>query len=413
MTSELLEHLLFEEESTILDFKREEYVILKEQGARWEEGRAELIKDLLAFANASRRADAYIILGAAKRPGARAELIGISREIDDAKVQQIVNSRLNRPVTFSYRHVTYADKRLAVIHIPLQQSRPHFVRAGDSRLTADVVYVRRGSSTAIASPDEVHAMGKLDAGFPSSPSIAVALWDPKSRQRLPNEVAYELTARIYPPRVKIPDYEEPGRLDGWSASQRLFASVAFDDLRINGSYYRDAAKHDAIASATVPLSFAVANESGVVAHDVTVRMGISDPEWDLHCLLTSELPKRPSKRSARYDVANVFNAMPRMPRIPRLTLDRDWTGRGWDVTLILGKLQPRETATLENELLIGSSKQGDHRVVLAGKIFGDNIAEPISLSFVVDLRIACQQISVEELTGLQMGLRIGNAGEDD
>jgi predicted HTH transcriptional regulator len=190
MTPEQLERLLYEEEGTTLDFKRAEYVILKEQGGSWEDGRAKIIKDLLAFANANRREDAYIVLGTTKVPGERAQIIGIAQEIDDAKVQQIVNSKLNRPIAFTYRHVTHDNKRLVVIHVPVRQERPHFVRNGDARLPGGVVYVRRGSSTAIASPDEVHAMGRLDAGFHASPSIAVALFILRTRW----------TSRSRPPR---------------------------------------------------------------------------------------------------------------------------------------------------------------------------------------------------------------------
>lgn len=53
-TEELINSLLYEEESTTLDFKSEQYKFVKAQD--WE--KAELLKDILAFANAWRRSDA-------------------------------------------------------------------------------------------------------------------------------------------------------------------------------------------------------------------------------------------------------------------------------------------------------------------------------------------------------------------
>ena len=57
MNITLFEALLFEEESETLDFKRDQY---RFDNATDEE-KSELLKDILAFANAWRRADAYIL----------------------------------------------------------------------------------------------------------------------------------------------------------------------------------------------------------------------------------------------------------------------------------------------------------------------------------------------------------------
>ena len=67
MTHELLEQLLFSSESDSLDFKSEQY---RFEGAANEE-KAELLKDILAFANSWCRSDAYILIGVKEHPGGR------------------------------------------------------------------------------------------------------------------------------------------------------------------------------------------------------------------------------------------------------------------------------------------------------------------------------------------------------
>ena len=57
MDRALFERLLYEEEGNALDFKRDQYPFSK--ATNYE--KAEILKDLLGFANSFRRADAYIL----------------------------------------------------------------------------------------------------------------------------------------------------------------------------------------------------------------------------------------------------------------------------------------------------------------------------------------------------------------
>src|SRR5215510_1800070 len=109
----MFENLLYEDEGTTLDFKREQY---RFYGASSDE-KSELIKDILAFANAWRRADAFILLGVEERKGARSEVFGISEDLKDSDIQQLINSNTQRPVTFSYHSTTMDGKKVGVIRI--------------------------------------------------------------------------------------------------------------------------------------------------------------------------------------------------------------------------------------------------------------------------------------------------------
>jgi Ni,Fe-hydrogenase III component G len=64
MSANLIEELLNEEESSTLDFKRDQY---KFDTATSDHVKSELLKDVLAFANTWRRTEAYILIGVDRR----------------------------------------------------------------------------------------------------------------------------------------------------------------------------------------------------------------------------------------------------------------------------------------------------------------------------------------------------------
>jgi predicted HTH transcriptional regulator len=116
ITKELIESLLLEEESATLDFKQDQYPFANAS----DEDKSELLKDILAFTNAFRRSDAFILIGVRDIKGGRGEVVGISEQIDDAHLQQFVNSKTQRPVSFTYKAAEHDGLPIAIIHIPLQ-----------------------------------------------------------------------------------------------------------------------------------------------------------------------------------------------------------------------------------------------------------------------------------------------------
>jgi hypothetical protein len=119
--------------------------------------KSELLKDILAFCNAWRRADAFILIGVEEVKGGESSVIGITELLDDAQIQQFVGGKTQRPVSFSYRNLAFRNKQIALIHIPVQE-RPIYLKNDYGKLKRNVVYVRRGSSTSEATPDEIVGM---------------------------------------------------------------------------------------------------------------------------------------------------------------------------------------------------------------------------------------------------------------
>ena len=164
-----MEELLNEHEGSALDFKRDQYPFGK---AATDEQKSELLKDILAFANAWRRTDAYILVGVDEVKGGRSKVSGVSSHLDDANVQQFVNEKTNRPVRFSYQVFPFEGVYVGVIQIPLQD-RPVYLKKDFGKLKRNEVYIRRGSSTAIAEPDEVATMGGVKLQIVADQSSAL------------------------------------------------------------------------------------------------------------------------------------------------------------------------------------------------------------------------------------------------
>jgi hypothetical protein len=176
MNTGLIEQLLNEDESTSLDFKRAQYPF---EGAS-DEQKSELLKDILAFANAWRRTDSYILIGVEEVKGGRSVVVGVTEHLDDAKLQQFVNSKTQRPIGFSYEALPFESVQVGVIRIPVQ-ARPAYIKQDYGRLKKHTVYVRRGSSTGVAEPDEVSRMGLTSEDYHPRPRLCLmakaTAWD--------------------------------------------------------------------------------------------------------------------------------------------------------------------------------------------------------------------------------------------
>ena len=142
-------------EGPTLDFKREQYSFDNATG----KGKSELLKDILAFTNAQRDHTAYILIGVEEVKGGRSKVVGVESHLEDANLQEFVNSKTTWPVEFSYLRLSVEGKSIGVISIPIQQ-RPVWTRRNYGLVKANEVYIRHGSSNQPASPDEIAAMGR-------------------------------------------------------------------------------------------------------------------------------------------------------------------------------------------------------------------------------------------------------------
>lgn len=153
------QQLCLEGESSHLDYKREQYAFIGVS----EPEKAELFKDILAMANAFRSQEAFILIGVEQQQDGSGKVAGIPKVqfIDDAKLQQFINGKTNRPVEFHSYSVPVDDERIIqVIEIPVQKERPYYSQKQFGSVKRGTVEIRIGSSTREATPDEIAKMGK-------------------------------------------------------------------------------------------------------------------------------------------------------------------------------------------------------------------------------------------------------------
>lgn len=246
---------LYESESDSLDFKREQYKFI---GASDNE-KSELLKDILAMANSWRQVDGYIVIGIEDRPEKPNILHGVTEHIDDAMIQQFINSKVNGICTFEYRTFTKDEKTYGIIRIPVQK-RPIFLLKGYGKLKVNTVYVRRGSSTDEAKPDEIYKMGSDQYELETKASVDIGFFNRSKGQMIGSEI--EVETKYFVVQDKIPDYSESG-----------YGFMTFPRL-VRKDYYRALVNYINFTSSFFPVNFAIANKGDREAVNLRVELEI-------------------------------------------------------------------------------------------------------------------------------------------
>ena len=182
LTLEQIRELVLEGESNHLDFKREQYHFVGLSGPDGDKEKAKLLKDVLAFANAFRKDPAFILVGVDESLPRDQSVAGIPSQdvIDDATLQQFVNSKTNRPIPFRAYTVSCSDSRVVeVLEIdPCANDRPFYLKKGFGGILQEEVWFRSGSSNTKATPDDIYRMGLTTLPRQKTPVLNCELVSP-------------------------------------------------------------------------------------------------------------------------------------------------------------------------------------------------------------------------------------------
>jgi schlafen family protein len=209
MNSELFEQLLYEDESTTLDFKKKQYLFAKAT----EEEKSELLKDILGFANAWRRSEAYILIGVKDVKGGRSNVIGIlaTDHLDDHSLQQFVNNLTNQPARFHYEAFGFEGKQVGIIRID-EQTRPIYLKKDYGKLAREKVYVRRGSSTDPTKPASLEEIAQMRLGSVQSVAeLLVEFANIKQDEALGPCISWDVELCKMPEKETIPILSRPSQ----------------------------------------------------------------------------------------------------------------------------------------------------------------------------------------------------------
>ena len=376
----LIEQLLMSDEDVTLDFKRDQYEF---DGAS-KEAKSELLKDVLALANAFRRSDAYILVGVDEKRGGRSEVVGVASHLDDAKLQQFVNSKTQMPVTFSYHQAVHDNLPIGVIHIPLQ-SRPFYATSDYGKVRKELVYVRRGSSTAQAKPEEVIRMGAPAPGLGGQPSVQLHLVDRKTGRRIEQPLCAEkATWYEVPSPHALPDY--PAKRTSGTGQMRLIPAYPWS----NKDYYREVAAY-VQAGACLAVSLELENTGGNVIHDARFVAAVRDPSRRLELRGPKDEPPQPQQSTLDLVGRGFSRGIGDDVHVAR-------EGDDWRVVCEFGKVQPRSKVRLRDDLFIGSRDAGEKEI--RGRIYGDNVSSPIVVAFGVSFAVGSKTLDTKTILGL-------------
>lgn len=175
LTLDQIKALCMQGESNRLDYKRDQYPFDNAADGL----KAELLKDILSFANSFRSEPAYILIGVEELESKLGRIVGIeaSQVIDGSKIQQFVNEKTNRIIPFEAFAVDCEDgvHVVQVLEIaPCLKNRPFYLKQKNfAQLKQRDVWMRVGSASHIALPEEIKEMGLQEVEHESSPMLTV------------------------------------------------------------------------------------------------------------------------------------------------------------------------------------------------------------------------------------------------
>ena len=361
MESALLEQLLHQPESQFLDFKQAQYPFVN--GSEFQ--KSELLKDILAFANSWRHASAYVLIGVREVPGGRSEVVGVNDHLEDASLHQFVNSKTQRPVEFSYEVFRTDGLEIGVIEIPLQE-RPLYVRGTFGKVEAEAVYIRDGSSTRKATPDEIKRMG-TQKFVEATPRLELSWAD--IAQRITVTSPYQAHTRLLRPLLPVNTFDLPPQR-GIPAGLGPTPNTDYSQEIINFAFER---------TLFVPLGFVVSNDSRTVAKRVRLVGHIPVSGTLAVSEYLAPMPKK--EYSLIPDVGYLVEAIGTNRVEPRV----EQLQNRWEITVDFGDIRPRDSVYTSDCIWLCAAESTD--VEVTGYLYGDNLPEPIQCCLQVEFHV--------------------------
>lgn len=141
MTNEEIKGILDYPETTLIEYKREEYPIEKKAPKKHE-----ILKDISAMANHPNNSDKFIVIG--MKDG---KFHDIDSPTDDDYYQQYVKENVDPIINFEYRGLQYNGHKIAIFRIFNNNDRPYLIKnkivnsEGKDIYSAGDGFIRRGT----------------------------------------------------------------------------------------------------------------------------------------------------------------------------------------------------------------------------------------------------------------------------
>ena len=293
--------------------------------------------------------------------------------MDDAALQQFVNSKTQRPIEFSYQSFQFEGADIGIIEIPVQE-RPIYLNRDFGKLKKETVYLRRGSATAIAAPDEIARMGRTNILESSENPVDLRLeWADIGKRRDLSSSCSVYSLNLHP-RLPGNTFDEPERPGPFG--------ITLPDIYANRRYPQELISFTFNSEFFTSIGLSINNDSGAVARrlrfvgSIVKFPGIEIRDW---------LPNSPSR--------SLYVAFPSVTD-PEVPIRLKEYGERWDVTIDFGDIRPHERAYTDEVIYVGSTEPKVAR--LEGKILADNIPDPIDCTLELDFKTEQRDMMLED-----------------
>lgn len=197
------ELIRYETEGTSLDFKAIQYK---------KETHIDLLKDVLAMANAAFPGDKYIVIGVKAPPGETRGFPGIQEEfVDEATYQQLVHGNIEPEIPVTYHPIHFEEKLFGLFTIGACTDKPYMMkkeyassskdRASSKTLRPGEMWIRKGSSQFLVLRRDLDQMRSVRLPI-SEEKISIV---PVGLDEVTNKI-------LIPHRIPLPSEEEANRL---------------------------------------------------------------------------------------------------------------------------------------------------------------------------------------------------------
>lgn len=375
-------------ESETFDFKSGQYTFY---GGATDEEKGELLKDILAFANAFKAGDAFIVIGVVEKDSRKDSVVGVSDVLKDNDVQQFVNSKTNNPVKFLAYADTAEGQTVNIIQIAQAQERPIYLKQKYGRLKPDEVYIRSGSTTTIATPAQIAQMVRADHQISLAQARLNVEWAAADgRTRFGKEARIECVNLITPPQPEG-RHPEPRvmmeralravsiRSDADKRHQPL--STVDRELLPTGDY----ADYIKARAMLVPLRIFIQNVGAKNAASVNAKIRILKAPG-VKVIDESDFPQKPRNPS--------FIRAPLVLPMMHDTFVKE-AADVWIVQVDAKTIQPQDEFWSDDNFYV--SVESDQVIAAHVRIFADDLAKPIEIPLTISAKVVSREITMADL----------------
>lgn len=379
--------LLNMSESDALDFKSGQYEFWN---PATDDEKSELLKDIIAFANSFKTGDAFIVIGVTEKNQRKDQVVGVTAHLKDNEVQQFVNAKTNRRIAFLVHSTTAEGQPIDIIQIGQKQERPICLTKTFGKVKAHEVWVRVGSSSAVATPDQIAAMARADQNaILGETRIALEWAQPKTRTRLGSEATLTGTRLVAPP----PANPKPTPIRSMPA-ERTFAQLSSVEQLMRpaqpvsfsmnlGPSADKLMEYYQLRALACPIRIWLKNLGAKNAANVNVKIVLLKvdglalyDEWSF-----------PEKPRGQLDILRSTSRMPVDTHVRE-------TPSEWIIEVSAKTVQPQDEFWGRDDIYIAAPS--DQTLVAAATIFADDLAKPIEVALKIHTKIIEREFSAAD-----------------